>query len=216
MPTERIRPATTRRLVTRRSTTEDSSMEKSGVLFTVGHGNLDRRSLGELLTGADIQQLVDVRRFPGSRTNPDVCRDELSRWLPDLGIDYRWEQRLGGRRRLPTGETSLDSWWTVAAFRAYAAHTRTVEFTAALDDIVNQTSSTHVAIMCAETLWWRCHRRLIADVVVMTRSHAIRHVMPDGRLSEHRVAAGARLDGNGAVRWDRAESTAVTTARPRT
>jgi uncharacterized protein (DUF488 family) len=117
---------------------------------------------------------------------------------------------------LPAGETSLDPWWTVAAFRAYAAHTRTLEFTAALDDVVIQTSSTRVAIMCAETLWWRCHRRLVADVVVMTRARAVRHVMPGGRLSEHRVAAGARLDGNGAVRWDRGESTAVTTASPRT
>jgi uncharacterized protein (DUF488 family) len=179
-------------------------MEKSGVLFTVGHGNLDRRSLGVLLTGAGIQVLVDVRRFPGSRTNSDMRRDELSRWLPDLGIDYRWEQRLGGRRSLPAGEPSLDPWWTVAAFRAYAAHTRTLEFTAALDDVVIQTGSTRVAIMCAETLWWRCHRRLVADVVVMTRACAVRHVMPDGRLSEHRVAAGARLDGNGAVLWDRA------------
>ena len=190
-------------------------MENAGVLFTVGHGNLDRRSLGGLLTGADIHALVDVRRFPGSRTNPDMRRDELSRWLPDLGIDYRWEQRLGGRRRLPADQTSLDPWWTVAAFRAYAAHTRTPEFAAALDDVVIQTSCTRVAIMCAETLWWRCHRRLVADVVVMTHARAVRHVMPDGRLSEHRVAAGARLDGNGAVRWDRAESTVVTTARPR-
>lgn len=66
--------------------------------------------------------------------------------------------------------------------------------------------------MCAETLWWRCHRRLVADVVVMTRARAVRHVMPGGRLSEHRAAAGARLDGNGAVMWDRGESTAVTTA----
>jgi uncharacterized protein (DUF488 family) len=186
------------------------------VLFTVGHGALDRRRLGRLLTDAGIDVLVDVRRFPGSRTNPDVRRDELSVWLPDLGIDYRWEQRLGGRRSLPAGETSLDPWWTVAAFRAYAAHTRTPEFTAALDDLMIQTSSTRVAIMCAETLWWRCHRRLVADVVVMTRARAVRHVMPDGRLSEHRVAAGARLDGDGAVRWDRGESTAVTTAGPRT
>jgi uncharacterized protein (DUF488 family) len=104
----------------------------------------------------------------------------------------------------------------VAAFRAYAAHTRTLEFTAALDDVVIRTGSTRVAIMCAETLWWRCHRRLVADVVVLTRACPVRHVMPDGRLSEHRVAAGARLDGNGAVRWDRGEPTTVTTANPRT
>ncbi|MEU8606501.1 DUF488 domain-containing protein [Actinoplanes sp. NPDC048791] len=186
------------------------------MLLTVGHGSLSRQSLGQLLTGAGVRVLVDVRRFPGSRTNPDARHDELSRWLPELGIDYRWEQRLGGRRNLPAGETSLDPWWTVRAFRAYAAHTRTLEFTAALTDVVTKTTSTRVAIMCAETLWWRCHRRLIADVVVMTRSCAVRHMMPDGRLSDHHVAAGARLDGNGVVLWDRDESTGETTTNPRT
>ena len=191
-------------------------MEQPGVLFTVGHGNRDRRSLGGLLTGAGIQVLVDVRRFPGSRTNPDVRRDELSRWLLDLGIGYRWEQRLGGRRRLPTGQASPDPWWTVAAFQAYAVHTRTLEFTAALDDLMTQTGSTRAAIMCAEALWWRCHRRLIADVVVMTRARGVRHMMPDGRLSDHRVASGARLDGNGTVRWDRVEPAAVPAPSPRT
>src|SRR5690348_14722590 len=99
-----------------------------GMLFTIGHGNLDRLSLGGLLAGTGIQAVVDVRRFPGSRTNADVRRDALSGWLPDLGIDYRWEQRLGGRRRLSAGSPSRDPWWTVAAFRAYAAHTRTPEF----------------------------------------------------------------------------------------
>jgi uncharacterized protein (DUF488 family) len=187
-------------------------MEMHGGLFTVGHGNLDRLSLGGLLAGAGIHTVVDVRRFPGSRTNPDVRRDALSHWLPVLGIDYRWEQRLGGRRRLPAGKPSLDPWWTVAAFRAYAAHTRTLEFTAALKDVMIEASSTRVAIMCAESLWWRCHRRLVADVVVLTRARPVRHVLPGGRLSDHRVAAGARLDGNGAVLWDRDES--VTTADP--
>ena len=176
------------------------------MLFTIGHGSSDRLTLGGRLAGASIDAVVDVRRFPGSRTNPDVRREALSHWLPDLGIGYRWEQRLGGRRRLPAGEPSPDPWWTVAAFRAYAAHTRTVEFAAALEDVMIQAGSARVAIMCAETLWWRCHRRLIADVVVLTRARPVRHVMPDGRLSEHRVAAGARLDDSGAVRWDRDES----------
>jgi uncharacterized protein (DUF488 family) len=148
------------------------------VLFTVGHGRLDRPQLAELLTGAGVHALVDVRRSPGSRTNQDARKEELSRWLPDLGIDYRWEQRLGGRRRLPAGEPSLDPWWTVPAFRAYAAHTRTLEFTATLDDVMAQATSGRVAIMCAESLWWRCHRRLIADVVMLTRSRSVRHLIP--------------------------------------
>ncbi len=169
--------------------------------MTIGHANLDRQRLGELLTGAGVGVVVDVRRFPGSRNNPDVRRDALSQWLRDLGIGYRWEQRLGGRRRLPRGATSVDLWWTVPAFRAYAAHTRTAEFAAALDDVMAQADSARVVLMCAESLWWRCHRRLIADVVELTRGSAVRHIMPDGRLSEHRVAAGARVVGTG-VLWD--------------
>ena len=175
--------------------------ETSDVLLTIGHGSLDLQRLGALLTGADVGVLVDVRRFPESRNNPDARCETLVRWLPDLGIGYRWEQRLGGRRRLPAGETSVDVWWTVPAFRAYAAHTRTAEFVAALDDVVAQAGSARVVLMCAESLWWRCHRRLIADVVVLTRAHEVRHIMPDGRVSEHRVAAGARVVGNEVV-WD--------------
>ena len=65
--------------------------------MTVGHGILDRHRLGDLLAGAGVQLVVDVRRFPGSRTNPDVARDALARWLPERGIGYRWEERLGAR-----------------------------------------------------------------------------------------------------------------------
>ncbi|MFI6781092.1 DUF488 family protein [Micromonospora sp. NPDC050276] len=93
-------------------------------LLTVGHGAADRVRLGELLTGAGVALVVDVRRYLASRTNPDVRREELARWLPERGVDYRWEPRLGGRRHIPAGEPQPDTWWTVAAFRAYAAYTR--------------------------------------------------------------------------------------------
>src|SRR3712207_2276808 len=105
-------------------------------LLTVGHGPQDRAALGARLTQAGIALLVDVRRFPGSRNNPDVARESLERWLPGLGVDYRWEQRLGGRRRLPADGPVVDGWWTVTQFAAYAAHTRTPEFTAALDELI--------------------------------------------------------------------------------
>ena len=97
-------------------------------LLTVGHGPDDRHRLGERLTTAGVQELVDVRRFPGSRNNPDVRGEALAEWLPGRGVAYRWEERLGGRRRLPPGEPVVDDWWTVGQFAAYAAHTRTPEF----------------------------------------------------------------------------------------
>jgi uncharacterized protein (DUF488 family) len=169
-------------------------------LLTVGHGPEDRERLGARLTGAGVTSLVDVRRFPGSRTNPDVRREALQEWLPAAGVGYRWEERLGGRRRLPADEQVADGWWTVAQFAAYAAHTRTAEFAAALDEVLAEAAGATVAVMCSESVWWRCHRRLIADVVVLGRNLPVSHLMPDGRLAEHRPAAGAVVE-DGVVRW---------------
>ena len=170
-------------------------------LITVGHGPDDRVRLGARLTAAGVCALVDVRRFPGSRSNPDVGRESLADWLPDLGIGYRWDERLGGRRRLAPGEPVADGWWTVAQFAAYAAHTRTPEFAAALDEVLAQADRTTVAVMCSESVWWRCHRRLVADVAVLGRGVPVAHLMPDGRLTPHRPSDGAVLGADGQVRW---------------
>lgn len=170
-------------------------------LVTVGHGRLDGSALTELLRGAEVAAVVDVRRFPGSRNNPDVARTELEQSLPDAGIGYRWDERLGGRRRLPKCE-SPDPWWTVDAFRAYAAHTRTPEFRAGLGDLLTEAGERHVAVMCSESVWWRCHRRVIADVVEVGHGIGVRHLMHDARLHPHRPAAGARVADDGLVVWD--------------
>jgi uncharacterized protein (DUF488 family) len=171
-------------------------------VLTVGHGRLDADGLGQLLAGAGVQRLVDVRRFPGSRSNDDVRREALEGWLPERGIAYRWEPALGGRRSLPRGEASEDPWWTVAAFRAYAAYTRTEDFGAALETLLSEAARERVAVMCSESVWWRCHRRLIADVAVLGRGAEVSHLMHDGRLTPHRPAEGARVGEDGLLRWD--------------
>jgi uncharacterized protein (DUF488 family) len=170
-------------------------------LLTVGHGPQDRAALGARLAEAGVDRIVDVRRFPGSRNNPDVARESLEEWLPLLGIGYRWDERLGGRRRLPPGEPVADGWWTVAQFAAYAAHTRTPEFTAALDEVLAESADATVAVLCSESVWWRCHRRLIADVAVLGRGVPVTHLMPDGLLTPHRPSDGAVLGADGQVRW---------------
>jgi uncharacterized protein (DUF488 family) len=170
-------------------------------LLTVGHGTDGRDQLGARLSSAGVRLVIDVRRFPGSRNNPDVARDALAAWLPEVGIDYRWDERLGGRRRIPAGEPVVDGWWTVAQFAAYAAHTRTPEFAVALKAVLTEAAEQPVAVMCSEYVWWRCHRRLIADVAVLAHGVPVRHLMPDGRLAEHRPAEGARLGPDGVVRW---------------
>jgi uncharacterized protein (DUF488 family) len=170
-------------------------------LLTVGHGPEDRDRLGARLTAAGVTSLVDIRRFPGSRNNPDVGRESLAGWLPEAGVGYRWDERLGGRRRLPPGEPVADDWWTVAQFAAYAAHTRTAEFAVALDEVLDEASRATVAVMCSESVWWRCHRRLVADVAVLAHGVPVLHLMPDGRLTPHRTSEGAVPGADGELRW---------------
>lgn len=177
----------------------DAEISADARLLTVGHGAATQEELTALLRAAGLALVVDVRRFPGSRAHPHVARDALAAWLPAAGVDYRWEQRLGGRRSRPAdpGEAARDGWWQVAAFRAYAAHTRTPEFAAALDDLVRDACARPTAVMCSESLWWRCHRRIVADAVVLLRGLPVAHLGHDGRRTEHVPSAGARVGPDG-------------------
>ena len=170
--------------------------------MTVGHGTADQAELTALLRGAGVARLVDVRRYPGSRAHPHVGREAMTAWLPAAGIAYRWDERLGGRRRLP--EESPDLWWRVPSFRAYAGHMRTPEFADAVADLLTDLDAAPTAIMCSESVWWRCHRRLIADFVTSVPKRAVGHLQHDGRVTEHPVADGARLSADGLLYYDRA------------
>jgi uncharacterized protein (DUF488 family) len=170
-------------------------------LFTVGHGTSTPEELAELLNGAGVQKVVDVRRFPGSRKHPDMGRDALAEWLPTAGLGYRWEEELGGRRRIPAGEPEPDSWWQVAAFRAYAAYTRTPEFANGLGRLLKDAQAADVAIMCSESVWWRCHRRIISDVLVLLHAFEVVHLLPGGKKSLHEPSPGARTEA-GRLYWD--------------
>ncbi len=174
-----------------------------GRLLTVGHGTLDRQALADLLTGAATDLLVDIRRFPGSRHNPDVSSEALAEWLPEAGIDYLWEERLGGRRRRDrAADPYADGWWRVEAFRAYAAHTRTPEFLAALDDLCTRVAARGTTVvMCSEAVWWRCHRRLVADAALLLKGVAVGDLAHSGKVTPHEPSAGARVV-DGLLRYD--------------
>jgi uncharacterized protein (DUF488 family) len=172
-------------------------------LLTVGHGTADRHQLSALLRGAAVGQVVDVRSAPGSRRNPDVGRLRLQEWLGEAGIGYRWERRLGGFRR-PTPD-SPDTVWRNASFRGYAGHTREPDFLAAMDDLLAEINAIRTAVMCSETVWWRCHRRIIADYAVLARGTEVQHLMHDGRLTPHVPTAGARLRPDGLLVYDGAQ-----------
>ncbi|MEW2613469.1 DUF488 domain-containing protein [Streptomyces sp. NPDC047880] len=169
-------------------------------LLTFGHSTAGRVRIGGLLRDAGVAAVVDVRTAPGSRRDPDLLRDRLAEWLPDAGIAYRWEPALGGFRPLPAD--SPDVVWRNVSFRGYAAHTRSPEFVSAMDRLLREAAGARTAVMCSEAVWWRCHRRLIADFAVLARGVPARHLMHDGRLSAHAPTPGARLREDGLLVYD--------------
>jgi uncharacterized protein (DUF488 family) len=170
------------------------------VLLTFGHGTATAEEMTALLADAGVAALVDVRIAPGSRRHPHVARAALERWLPAAGISYRWDKRLGGYRQAPPG--SPDTAWREDMFRGYAAHMRTAGFLAAADEVLAQAGQDPTAVICAESRWWRCHRRLIADFAVAARGVPVRHVLPDGRTEEHRLSPGLRRRDDGLLVYD--------------
>ena len=158
-------------------------------LLTVGHGTATAEQLSDRLLGAEVALLVDVRRFPGSRRHPHLSREAVPDWLP---VDYRWEERLGGRR--PLVPDSPDVALRNASFRGYAAWMRTPEFGGALREVLAEPRRT--AVMCSESVWWRCHRRMVADCAALLHDVEVLHLMPDGRLTPHRPTDGVRVAGD--------------------
>ncbi|MEU8802909.1 DUF488 domain-containing protein [Spirillospora sp. NPDC048819] len=169
-------------------------------LVTFGHGTAGREELARLLREAGVSAVVDVRTAPGSRRNPDVQRTAMEEWLPAEGIGYRWEKRLGGFRRVEPD--SPDTFWRNDSFRGYAGHTRTPGFVAAMDELLDEAGRARTAVMCSESVWWRCHRRLIADFAVLARGRPVLHLAHDGRLTEHPPTSGARLRDDGLLVYD--------------
>lgn len=169
-------------------------------LLTFGHGTAGREELARLLRGAGVRSVVDVRTAPGSRRNPAVNRDAMREWLPAEGIGYRWEKRLGGFRR--PAPDAPDTFWRNDSFRGYAAHTRSPDFLAAMEDLLREAGQVRTAVVCSESVWWRCHRRIIADFAVLARGRPVLHLGHDGRLTEHPPASGARLRDDGLLVYD--------------
>lgn len=167
------------------------------LIRTVGLGTLSAAQLGDLLAGSGVEAVVDVRRHPGSRSHPHFNRGELARWLPERGIGYRWDERLGGRRR--GSADSVNTGLGILRFRAYADHMASDAFRAALEELLGAASARSVALMCSESLWLRCHRRLLADHLVLVDGVAVEHLFHTGRSCPHAVTADACRQGDRVV-----------------
>jgi len=165
--------------------------------YTIGHGTRAVEEFSAILQGLHVERLVDVRAHPGSRHNPQFSAQSLRDSLHACGVEYVWDERLGGRRR-PSAD-SRNTGLRNQAFRGYADHMGTAGFAAALDELLARADRSVTAIMCAETLWWRCHRRLIADAAELTRGATVSHVLPNGSLVRHRPTDGAESVGGTAV-----------------
>ncbi len=168
---------------------------------TIGHGTASADELAALLRSAGVASLVDVRTVPKSRRHPHFWREELEVWIPQLaGCSYTWAPALGGFRKAHPDSRNFAL--RHPAFRGYADYMETPPFREALRDVLEQAAGVQTAVMCSESLWWRCHRRLIADAAQLLHGVEVLHLMHDGKLRPHVPTPGARVDASGVLRYD--------------
>lgn len=166
------------------------------VIWTIGHSTRPAEEFLALLKAHGIARVVDVRAFPGSRRHPQFSRERFAAWLEEAGVGYEWlGEELGGRRRAgegPSPNTALRN----ASFRNYADYMLTPEFAAGVDRLLAGARKAPTAFLCAEALWWRCHRSLIADYLVAVRGWEVRDILDEKPAKPHAPKAEARREGD--------------------
>ncbi len=168
-----------------------ATIDPLALLRTIGHGARTTDDLTALLLTAGVDTLIDVRRYPTGRRQPHLSQERLAADLPTHGISYEWwGEALGGRRSV-AGAPPPDTGWRSASFAAYSAYMSTREFRAALTGLEERVrAGESLALMCAETVWWRCHRRLIADALVLD-GLVVEHIIDRVPGGPHRLSQAA-------------------------
>lgn len=169
-------------------------------VHTIGHSRRSAAELADLLRESRIDLLVDVRRFPRSRTNPQFNDEALAPFLKSRDIQYRHLPSLGGRRSGDAKAPSENTLWRESAFRAYADYAEGPEFRAGFAELLALARRYHVAIMCAEAVWWRCHRRIIADYLIAAGIEVC-HILDRGKVEPAKLTEGATLAGEGRLSY---------------
>jgi len=159
-------------------------------VWTVGHSTRSAEEFNEILASHRIEALVDVRSFPGSRRYPHFNKQQLGESLEAVGINYFHLPSLGGRR--PTRKDSKNTAWKNQSFRGYADHMETEEFQQGIDRLLKIARDKRVAIMCAEALWWRCHRSMISDFL-KARGVEVIHILDATHEQLHPYTSAARI-----------------------
>jgi uncharacterized protein (DUF488 family) len=174
-------------------------------IYTIGHST---RPIGEfvaLLQQVSVDMLVDVRSIPRSRTNPQFNTDALPKTLIEVGISYRHSAALGGLRHRKMGATpSQNTYWQVAAFRNYADYAATNAFRIGLDELRALSHDNCCAIMCAEAVWWRCHRRIITDYL-LAQGVPVMHIMGLDKIDPAKLTPGVQSLSDGTLLYKAAE-----------
>ena len=159
-------------------------------IWTIGHSTRPLQEFLQLVASYRLEAVADVRRFPGSRRQPQYAQAALSETLAEHRIDYRWLPARGGRRRpLPDSPNTA---WRNASFRGYADHIASAEFSTGLDELLAISIHKRTALMCAESMWWRCHRALIADVLCV-RGIEVIHILDARHAVLHPLTSQARI-----------------------
>jgi uncharacterized protein (DUF488 family) len=165
-------------------------MEDRTEVWTVGHSTQSAEAFGELLVSHRIKTLVDVRSFPGSRRYPQFNKENLNQFLKSVGVGYVHAPLLGGRRR--PNPDSRNTALRNESFRAYADYMETESFQKGITELLALANQDRTAIMCAESLWWRCHRSLVSDYL-KANGVAVHHLMSARKVEEHSFTAAAQL-----------------------
>lgn len=169
-------------------------------LYTIGHSNRPLDQFLDFVAAHDIRCIADVRAYPMSRRWPHFNREPLAQALDTQAVRYDWIPALGGRRHTSRPDSPHTA-WTVVAFRNYADYTDTEEFVRGLDELLTAARQRRTAFMCAEALYWQCHRRLIADRLVVM-GHKVFHIQSGTRVAEHQLPEFARVV-EGRIIYDR-------------
>lgn len=164
-------------------------------IYTLGHSTRSWEEFLGIIKAYEIQAIADVRAFPTSTRSPHFARDRLREALPREGIEYYWlGEGLGGYRKEGLGPASPNKAWESPGFRNYADHMLTQEFLKAANYLVEIAERKRTAVLCAERLWWRCHRRLLSDWL-LAQGHRVTHIIEPGQAREHQFPPFARVEG---------------------